>query len=535
MKEDSTNKNMNKAHDEEHAQWDRRGFLKTLGVAGAGAISFGSSSLSVVDSELLTTALAEVDNDRVLVLIRLKGGNDGLNTIVPIYDFDTYANKRPKIHIPQNSLLKLNDDFGIPNYMKNLDGLWKNGAMKVVHGVGYENQNLSHFKSSEIWASNSEDSSVTSGWMGRYYEEKYMDYMINPPKKPLAIQIGNGGNLVFNGDLTSYAFSVSSPERLKKVAESGTIFDTSNPPASLHGNQVSFLREAANTTYRYASVIHEAYDNSKEYSGYEDNSIDLQLSLVSRFIKGGLGSKVYMVTLNGFDTHANQPTRHQTLMTRLSDSIKTFYTDLKNHGVDDKVLSMTFSEFGRRVAENGSSGTDHGSAAPIVLFGPALNGSSFVGDHPSLSTLDKQGNMANSTDFRSVYATLLTDWLCADSDLISKAMIGVEYNLLGLGLGCNGEQFLKLTNDPILPLHAAVYSGNDIDLFLNINKSSQVEIVVYDLLGRKVGTVFKNTLTSGKHNLPLRVDPYNKLPSGQYFYKIEVDASSTYSKAFLVK
>ena len=116
-----------------------------------------------------------------------------------------------------------------------------------------------------------------------------------------------------------------------------------------------------------------------------------------------------------------------------------------------------------------------------------------------------------------------------------KAMIGVEYNLLGLGLGCNGEQFLKLTNDPILPLHAAVYSGNDIDLFLNINKSSQVEIVVYDLLGRKVGTVFKNTLTSGKHNLPLRVDPYNKLPSGQYFYKIEVDGSSTYSKAFLAK
>ena len=143
--------------------------------------------------------------------------------------------------------------------------------------------------------------------------------------------------------------------------------------------------------------------------------------------------------------------------------------------------------------------------------------------------------MANSTDFRSVYATLLTDWLCADSDLISKAMIGVEYNLLGLGLGCNGEQFLKLTNDPILPLHAAVYSGNDIDLFLNINKSSQVEIVVYDLLGRKVGTVFKNILTSGKHNLPLRVDPYNKLPSGQYFYKIEVDGGSTYSKAFLVK
>ena len=186
MKNNKLNERSNKNHDREHAHWDRRGFLKTLGIAGAGSISFAGSSLSVVNSHFLTNALSEADSERILVLIRLKGGNDGLNTIIPLYDYDLYVNKRPKIHIPENSLIKLNDEFGIPKYMEDLDPIWKDGSMKVINGVGYENQNLSHFKSSEIWATTTNDSYVTSGWLGRYYEEKYMDYMI----------IHNGGEYI---------------------------------------------------------------------------------------------------------------------------------------------------------------------------------------------------------------------------------------------------------------------------------------------------------------------------------------------------
>ena len=247
-----------KSHDCDHAHWDRRGFLRTLGMAGAGAISFGNSTLSVVESPLLNQALSDAYSDRILVLIRLKGGNDGLNTIVPLYDFDLYANKRPKIHIPQNNLYKLNDNHGIPNFMNAVAPMWGEGAMKVIQGVGYENQNLSHFKSSEIWATSTPDSEISSGWMGRYYEGKYGDYMNNPPEKPLAIQIGGGGNMIFDGDLTTYSFSVSSPQRLKRVAENGTLFDNQNIRTNLHGQQVSFLREASNTTFRYASVINRA-------------------------------------------------------------------------------------------------------------------------------------------------------------------------------------------------------------------------------------------------------------------------------------
>lgn len=522
-------------HAEEHAKWDRRGFMKTLGIAGGGMISFGSSALSVVDSAMLNTALNNANSDRILVLIRLKGGNDGLNSIVPVYDFDLYANKRPNIYIPENKLIKLDNDFAIPNYMSSIEGLWKEGGMKVVHGVGYEDQNLSHFRSSEIWATTTKDINTSSGWMGRYYEEKYNDYLTNPPENPLAIQVGSGGDMIFDGDLTTYSFSVSSPQRLKKVAENGTLFDTKNIVNNTHGDQVSFLRDTSNTTFRYAAIINNAYNNSKEFDSYQNNNFDLQLSLVSRFIKGGLGTKVYMVTLGGFDTHANQSGRHEILMNTLSDALKTFYDDLKKYGIADKVLSMTFSEFGRRVAENGSGGTDHGSAAPIMLFGPSLNGSSFIGKHPNLNQLDARGNMESTTDFKSVYASVLSDWLCADSNLVNRAIIGTEFDLLGLGFGCNKKYDFEPTGDPILLSHAAIVNDNDVSLYVNINEPIIMEVLIFDILGRKVGTAYKNQLSSGIHNLPLRSQKYSRLPSGHYFYKIKVNENRKFSRAFIIR
>jgi hypothetical protein len=295
------------------------------------------------------------------------------------------------------------------------------------------------------------------------------------------------------------------------------------------------LREASNTTFRYASVINEAYESSKAFDAYANDNFDLQMSLVSRFIKGGLGTKVYMVSLGGFDTHANQPTRHEALMTRLAKAIQTFYKDLDDYGMADKVLSMTFSEFGRRVAENGSSGTDHGSAAPIMLFGPALQGSGFVGKHPSLSALDKQGNMASGIDFRSVYASVLTDWLCANAFDVSNAINGPSHEILGLGLGCDGSEKLTMTDDPLLPLHAAVTTDEGISLYLSINEYANVEINVFDLLARKVGNTISSRLNSGKHNFSLIDKDTQSLPPGQYFYKITVNDYKTYSKSFFVK
>ena len=188
-----------KAHEKDHQQWSRRSFLRNVGLAGTMSMMLGKFPLTAMSNSPLTYALSNTNSDRVLVLIRLKGGNDGLNTIIPLFDYGTYINKRPTIGLPQNQIINLNDEFGIPNYMEGLEGLWQNGQMKVVNSVGYPDQNLSHFRSSDIWASGSDSNELdSSGWLGRFLNNQFPDYISNPPEQPPAIQIGGTGNIIFN-------------------------------------------------------------------------------------------------------------------------------------------------------------------------------------------------------------------------------------------------------------------------------------------------------------------------------------------------
>ena len=223
--------------------------------------------------------------------------------------------------------------------------------MKVVHGVGYPQQNLSHFRSSEIWASGADTYFEPTGWWGRYYEHLYPDYLINPPEIPPAIQIGSIGNLIFDGQETNYAFSVANPEQLEDIAENGQLHDLMNLPDCVYGDKLFFMRSTTNTTFTYASVINDAYTSSTNQAPYSNEQLANQLKIVARMIKGNLGTKVYMVTLGSFDTHANQPDAHRTLLEDLGDTLKNFYTDLEAAGMQEKVLAMTISEFGRRPYE----------------------------------------------------------------------------------------------------------------------------------------------------------------------------------------
>lgn len=534
-----SNKYLNsEKHHKEHSKWDRRGFMKVLGLAGAGSISLGSTNLSVLNSNFITNALSDSVSDRVLVLVRLKGGNDGLNTIIPLSQYDTYVSKRPTLHIPNNKIIKLDDNHGIPDYMSNLMPFWNDGKMKVVNGVGYESQNLSHFTSSDYWATGSTNKSemISTGWLGRYYDEKHFDFNMNPPEKPIAVQIGSNANLIFSGAQRSYAFAVANESRLERVAERGEFFGLDNLPDCTHGDQLEYLRRVTNTTYDYAKVINEAFKNSSDADTY-DNEIGLekQLRLVARLIKGGLGSKIYMVSIGGFDTHGNQSLTHEVLLTYVADAIKKFYDDLNYEGLDSKVLSMTFSEFGRRVKENGSQGTDHGSAAPTLLFGPALRGSGVIGDWPSLDNLNRRGNMYNSIDFRSIYQAILKDWLCGDSEYIDKAMLGNEYDALGLGFGCDDLDIIDY-ND-LFNYHHPIYtnSANNVNLNLRIKQTHKINIRIYDILGRHINTVFEGELTNGEHSFPLSHNQGGKISSGQYFYRIGISGGQTLSKSFVVR
>ncbi|MFT6689085.1 MAG: hypothetical protein ACJAX7_002117, partial [Saprospiraceae bacterium] len=256
-KKDQQSKEEKKIHDHEHTQWNRRSFIQALGLAGGGSMLLGGTAISATSPSPLAVALAENENDNILVIIRLEGGNDGLNTIVPIYDYDTYANLRPTIKHQQNDLINLNGDFGIPNYMSELEAVWGDGSMKVVHGVGYPDQNLSHFRSTDIWASTADNYEEPTGWWGRYFEDLYPDYIINPPEIPPAVQIGSIGNLIFKGNNSNYAFSVVNPEQLQNVAENGTLHDVLDIPDCVYGDKLLFMRTTANTTFTYSGVIND--------------------------------------------------------------------------------------------------------------------------------------------------------------------------------------------------------------------------------------------------------------------------------------
>jgi hypothetical protein len=301
-------------------------------------------------------------------------------------------------------------------------------------------------------------------------------------------------------------------------------------PECIYGDQLEFMRGTTNTTYQYAGTIHEAFTEGTNNFEYMDSDLGRQLSIVARLIKGNLGTKVYMVTLGSFDTHANQVNDHRELLTDLSNSIKTFYDDLEQAGFNDKVLSMTISEFGRRVYENGSNGTDHGKAAPLMLFGPAMEGNGFVGQHPNLS--EGGGNLDYTQDFREVYASILQEWLCIDSDLVDEALLNNTYARVDLGFNCSALSVDDFNRDRFK--HQVIYTDTDTILHLKNPYTQHTVIKLYDIMGRDIATLKNEMLFAGEHNISIKNTVGRKLNVGQYIYRISV-GSQNYSKSLIIR
>lgn len=511
------------AHTKDHQRWSRRNFIRNLGMIGGGSMLLGNSAVSALGASPLSMALNGAEGDRVLVLIRLKGGNDGLNTIIPLFDYDTYANLRPNIRIPENDLITLTDEFAIPSSLQALEPLWNEGAMRVVNSVGYPDQNLSHFRSTDIWSSGSDADVVdSSGWLGRYLTDLYPTYLTNPPAVPPAIQIGGFGSLTFNDlDRNSLAVSVSDPRQLEEIAENGQLYDLNNLPECLYGDQLGYLRSVANSTFQYAEVISDAADAGRNAVEYPRHGLANSLATVARLIKGNLGTKLYMVTLDGFDTHARQDTTHPQLMMQLAGAIQSFYTDLAAAGWADKVLAMTFSEFGRRVQQNASRGTDHGAAAPLMLFGGEINGSTIQGQRPNLSDLDGAGNLKFDTDFRQVYATILENWLCVDSSTVNQVM-GQNFQRLNLGFQCGVTTSTFQAELASIQHYVAQNSRDAYTIHYQLPNTASVRIQVFSVMGQEVALLKNTRQHSGKYEVSFIPSQY-RLPSGQYFYRITAD------------
>ena len=409
----------------------RREFLEKSVAVTLPAFISGYSLKAFNENSPLVKALIGngTDTDHVLVIIQLSGGNDGLNMVIPISTYGLYNAARTNIAIPENKILTLNgySNTGLHPSMTGLQSMYNETKLKVIQAVGYPQPNFSHFRATDIWmtASNS-NQEVYTGWVGRYLNYEYPNFPKGYPNTsmldPLAIQIGSTASLASQGPSVNMAMSITSASSFYQLVNG-----TSDPvPATKAGKELSFIRNVARQTQQYAGSITAANAKVTVQNPYPSgNTLADQLKIVARLIKGGLKTRVYMVTTGGFDTHSLQTTTtdttiggHATLLGRVSSAIKAFQDDLVYLGIEDRVVGMTFSEFGRRIKSNSSVGTDHGAAAPMFVFGKAVQGG-VLGDNPAIQPVALVGdNVPMQYDFRSIYSTLLEKWFCIPKETV---------------------------------------------------------------------------------------------------------------------
>ena len=423
----------------------RRSFLRTSILGGALA---GTVPLFLEKTFLCLDAMAADTSGQhptgkdatILVILQLAGGNDGLNTLVP-YGDDAYYRARPQIALPKKDILRISDYAGLHPKLTAFRDLYGEGHLGMIQGVGYPNPNRSHFRSTEIWQTASDSSKNESeGWLGRYFD----NCCKGADPSTVGVAIGGQTPQAFSSS-TPKGVAFSNPEQFRYMSEAAndpaaaeTLMKEMNQPQETEpgslsensggsigmidgpgddmGGTMEFLQRTALGARMSSDKILEITRKSRSSVGYPASQLGNSLNLVARLIAGGLPTRVYYVSQGGFDTHANQIPGHDRLMTDLNAAMSSFTTDLKDQGNFGRVLLLTFSEFGRRVAENGSLGTDHGAAAPLFVMGggvkPGLHGT-----YPSLTDLH-DGDLKFHTDFRSVYATVLEKWLGAPSEKV---------------------------------------------------------------------------------------------------------------------
>lgn len=513
-------------HSEAHQTWSRRQFLRGMAVSGAGVtLGLNGRTVRAAMTDPLLGALAGSSSDRILVVIQLAGGNDGLNTVVPIGN-DVYHNARPNIGI--RNPIQLNAELGLHPSLSRLDPLFQDGLLQIVQNVGYAAPELSHFTSTDVWLSGRDASELeNTGWSGRFLEQEYPTYAADPPDYPIALQIGASTPLLFAGTGQSLGVTFPNESLLNRLASSGQLFDEQNVPDTLQGREISFVRRVSNDSFVYAKAIKNAYDNGANLASYAGGSgLGSDLATVARLIRGGLGARIYHVSMGGFDTHAYQAGTHGTLMSRLGASVAAFVQDMKADGLIEKVCGVTFSEFGRRVYQNGSSGTDHGTAAPMFVFGKELAGG-FLGNAPDLTNLDPARNLIAGIDFRSVYGSLLRDWFGMEQGHVDQLFNGA-YPVLNLFNGSLSTAVEGPRDVPEKISLDSVYPNpfrSRARITLTLHEPGPVDLSVVDVLGRPVTTDHLGVLQSGLHDIGFEIP--STTAAGTYLIRVQHNGFST--------
>lgn len=474
---------------------------------------------------------ATTDTDKVLVLIRLDGGNDGMNMVIPIEYYSSYFNARKNIAIAQNKVLALNgvSKTGLHPSMTGMQTLYNEGKLSIVQSVGYPSPNFSHFRATDIWMTASDSEQILStGWIGRYLGTEFPGYPDAYPNTqmpdPLAIQIGAIPTTAFQGPGFNMGINITDPTSFYDFLNG-----VEDPvPDTPWGKELKYIRTIARQTELYSLTIKAAAEKVPTQGSYpSNNDLAQQLRIVARLVKGGLKTRVYMVSTGGFDTHSAQVNTldtstgtHAQLMRKVSDAIKSFMDDLKAMGEEDRVIGMTFSEFGRRIKSNSSLGTDHGAAAPLFVFGKNVR-SGIVGVNPTIpGSSSVNDNIPFQYDFRSIYASLLKQWFCVDAANLNTIMLKNFQEIhLAINSACastgiddvidtDGEQLIINYPNPFVESTQITFR----------TKGGHTMVHVIDSLGRSIKTLTDKTYAPGTYTVTF---DSGGLPTGIYYARLQ--------------
>ncbi|SDN32080.1 Tat (twin-arginine translocation) pathway signal sequence [Paenibacillus sp. yr247] len=405
----------------------RRDFLKKS-TALIATLSFGGTMLATEKGRALLSGHAEFKHrvkSPVLVVVQLSGGNDGINTVIP-YAAGAYYDTRPTLGYKQNEVLALNNELGLHPSLSHMQQFYRDGNLAIIQGVGYPKPDRSHFRSMDIWQTAKPEELSDSGWLARYI-------LTSMPKHPLpAIQIGGLIQKAFNAPRINipaiesleqfYAFTskTSANDKERMTLELKKIYQ--NQPKQ---EMLRVSAKYASAAFQSVESIHSLLSSYKSQLTYPQSGFASDLQLVAKLIAAKAGTRIYYTDMGGFDDHANERKQHANKLKQLDEGLYAFYSDLKDQGLHHDVVTLVFSEFGRRLKENGSGGTDHGTAAPVLVLGGQVKGGLF-GAYPSLTNLD-YGDLKYEVDFRSVYYTLIEGWLRGDA----KTVLGGKFEKLG--------------------------------------------------------------------------------------------------------
>lgn len=480
-------------------------------------------------------------NGNILVIIRLSGGNDGLNTLIPLDRYSELNAARSNVLIPQNNVLPLTGTLnsGLHPAMTAMQNLYNNGKLNIIQGVSYPNPNYSHFRASDIWFSASDSNVfVDTGWVGRLIDTQFPGAPQAYPDPnfldPLSIEIGSSVSSMLAGAAGLNGLAISDISNFYNIVN-GTVDPAPSTPA---GHELTYIRFISQQTQAYTQVLSAAAAAGTNLATYpSNNKLADHLKIVAQLISGGLKTPVYVVNIGGFDTHDNQVDasdhtlgQHADLLKKLSDAIGAFQQDLEMQNLDDKVCGCTMTEFGRRIKSNASGGTDHGSAGPMFVFGTKVN-PTIIGNSPVLpvSATDND-NIPMQHDFRQVYSTILSDWFGLNQPNVSSVLNGQNYSWLPIFKWSTGEE----QQEDLSTLGLDQNFPNPFTEHTTIRFQSSggaAEVLLYDEMGRMVRRLYQNEVPAGR--MEFGIDR-NGLRAGQYYYQLQVGSSTKLTRKMLV-